>query len=171
MITFSSKTYLKDVNKYKIAMIIKKDIGICIKKILKIRKPFLLNEDGEIIKLIDNNYYIVEIVPFDKNYVLIVYLDNNYDVIERYYFMTNSNCVRDGVLAYQNLKLAYVCTKNNKKMYNQNKLKTMKENMKISAEIYKKSINEMNALINEINNNTNNLYNMDYQKLIIDGGI
>lgn len=171
MMTFSSTTYLKDVNKYKISMIINNNIGICIKKILEINEPFLLNEEGKIIKIIDNNYYVVEIVPFDKNYVLRVYLDYDCNVIERYYFITNNNCVKEGVIAYRDLKLAYVCTNNNKKIYNQDKLKKLVKDMKITPEKYKKANEELQVLINEINDKTNDLYNMNYKKLIVDGGI
>lgn len=72
-----SKTYLRDVNKYKLEIYYdKEDYYLSIKKILNIEKPFIL-ENG--LRLIDNNYYIVEVLPKNENYAMRVYFNEKKD--------------------------------------------------------------------------------------------
>ena len=52
---YSSSTYLRDVNEYKLYLYKNDNEAIIIKKILKIVNPFSLVEFGEEIKLIDND--------------------------------------------------------------------------------------------------------------------
>ena len=51
---YSSSTYLRDVNEYRLYLYKNDNETIIIKKILKIVNPFSLVEFGEEIKLIDN---------------------------------------------------------------------------------------------------------------------
>ena len=79
---YYSKTYLKDIRKYKIQFDFSNDDYItCIKEIID-GDDFSPHGD---VKLISNGYYIVEIVPKEGNYVMRAYLDNNKE-IQGYYF-------------------------------------------------------------------------------------
>lgn len=67
---FLSKTYLKGVEKYNIYMYLNEDKHyVCVKEIIKIDKPFI-SKSG--VTLIDNGYYIIEILPKAKNYYTIL---------------------------------------------------------------------------------------------------
>lgn len=69
------KTYLRDVNKYRYSFFEDKDnkCYISIKKILEIKSPFCTEQSG---CLIDNNYYILEVVPLDENYSIRLFIDD-----------------------------------------------------------------------------------------------
>ena len=83
---FLSKTYLKYVINYELKICYKKDkYCIVIKKILNIKEPFILNEMGHDIKLLDNNYYILEYIPYGRNYLCRVFIDETSKVKE-YFF-------------------------------------------------------------------------------------
>ena len=78
---YSSSTYLRDVNEYKLYLYKNDTEIIIIKKILKIMTPFSLVEFGEEIKLIDNDYYIVEVVTLNNDYICRLFLDSSLNVI------------------------------------------------------------------------------------------
>ena len=70
---YLSQTYLKDVSEYEFKMIIKEDCFIGIKKINKIDIPFYLKNG---VCLINNNYYVLEILYPDRNYTIRIFLNN-----------------------------------------------------------------------------------------------
>ncbi len=119
---YSSSTYLKDVNEYKLYLYKNNNEVITIKKILNIIKPFSLVEFDENVKLIDNNYYIVEIVPLNSFYVCRLFLDNNLNIIEEYYTITKNNNIIDGIPVYDDLSLSYVKVNGKEKIYYEEKL-------------------------------------------------
>ena len=84
-----TKTYLRDVNKYKLEIYYdKEDYYLSIKKILNIEKPFIL-ENG--LCLIDNNYYIVEVLPKNENYAMRVYFNEKKERLEYYFDISLKN--------------------------------------------------------------------------------
>ena len=81
-----SKTYLRDVSEYIIELsFTNEDYYLSKKKIIK-TTPFVLSNG---LKVIDNGYYILEILPKTENYAIKVYFDNNKNVIEYYIDITN----------------------------------------------------------------------------------
>ena len=78
------KTYLRDVNKYQYNFFEDKDNNcyISIKKILEIKKPFCTAQGG---CLIDNNYYIIEILYPNKHYTIRIFLNDRKEEILNYY--------------------------------------------------------------------------------------
>lgn len=119
---YSSSTYLRDVNEYKLYLYRNDNEVIIIKKILKIANPFSLVEFGEEIKLIDNDYYIVETVTLNDNYICRLFLDSSLNIIEEYYTVTKNNDIEDGIPIYQDLGLSYVKVNGKDKIYHGEKL-------------------------------------------------
>ncbi len=119
---YSSSTYLRDINEYKLYLYKNDNEAIIIKKILKILNPFSLIEFGEKIKLIDNDYYIVEIVTLNDNYICRLFLDNSLNIIEEYYTVTKNNDIKDGIPVYEDLGLSYVKVNGKDKIYHGEKL-------------------------------------------------
>ena len=68
---YISETFLRDAKEYDLKMFVRKDYFLCIKKIKKIEKPFYLKDD---LCLIDNNYYIIEILYPNKHYTIRIFL-------------------------------------------------------------------------------------------------
>ena len=84
-----SKTYLKDVNKYKLDIYFDKDdYYISVKKIINIEVPFVLPNG---LCLIDNGYYIVEVIPKEENYAMRVYFNEKKERLEYYFDISLKN--------------------------------------------------------------------------------
>lgn len=59
-----SKTYLRDVNEYELMIYFdKEDYYISVKKIIDIKKPFILSNG---LCVMDKGYYVVETIPKKK---------------------------------------------------------------------------------------------------------
>ena len=101
---------------------------------MKIVNPFSLIEFGEEIKLIDNDYYIVEIVPLNNNYICRLFLDSSLNIIEEYYTVTKNNNIKDGIPVYEDLGLSYVKVNGKEKVYHGEKLINDDGNLKINLE-------------------------------------
>lgn len=82
---FLTSTYLKDIEKYKLSIFFEERYCITVKKIIKIKKPFILKEENMDITIIDNGYYILEFMPFDEKYICRIHIDKNKKIIERFY--------------------------------------------------------------------------------------
>ena len=68
-----SKTYLKDVNKYELNFYFdNKDYYLAIKKFINVEKPFILQSG---VCLIDNGYYMAEVIPKKENYIMRIYFN------------------------------------------------------------------------------------------------
>lgn len=119
---YSSSAYLRDVKEYKLYLYKNDKEAIIIKKILKIMNPFSLVEFGEEVKLIDNDYYIVEIVTLNDNYICRLFLDSSLNIIEEYYTITKNNDIKDGIPVYEDLGLSYVKVNGKDKIYHKEKL-------------------------------------------------
>ena len=79
---YISETFLRDAKEYDLKMFVRKDYFLCIKQIKKIEKPFYLKDD---LCLIDNNYYIIEILYPNKHYTIRIFLNDRKEEILNYY--------------------------------------------------------------------------------------
>lgn len=147
---YSSSTYLKDVNEYKLYLYKNDNELIVIKKILNILNTFSLVEFEEEIKLIDNDYYIVEIIPLNNNYICRLFLDDNLNVIEEYYTVTKNNDIKDGIPIYEDLGLSYVKVNDKTKIYHKEELINDDEYIKSCLEKIMKLNLNMENLISSI---------------------
>lgn len=166
MVKFITSTYLADVENYELKLFFNSNNVICVKKINKIKKPFILNEDGNLIKILDNNYYILEIVPIDQNYIARIHLNEHGDIIERFFTMSGENKIIDKIPSFEDLKLSYVCTNHGSKVYNQDKFNAMLKDNKISKEKHIYILEQFEILKNQINQGNNELYNLNYKKYL-----
>ena len=129
---YSTKTYLKGIDNYEIKIFINKDKYYCVvKKIIDIKEPFILNEMDHDVKLIDNNYYIVEYIPCNKNYFCRLFIDDNKKINEYFYQFTEEQGIDDSIPYYKKLNIAYVKTNYGEKVYSKNNLNIPKEILKI----------------------------------------
>ena len=161
---YLTSTYLKDIEKYKISIFMEEKYCITVKKILKIKNPFVLKEENNNITIIDNGYYILEYMPFNENYICRIHIDKEENIIERFYIATKNNTVINGIPAFEDLKLSYVSVvnKNINKFYN---IELAEEILNIQD--YSSALSQMIKIQNEIKNKENYIYNLDYKKYLI----
>ena len=78
-----SSTYLKEAQKYQLKFYLdEEDKYIVVKKLIKLSKKFIIQND---VIAMDDGYYVIEIVPKNKNYALRLFLNDKKEIIE-YYF-------------------------------------------------------------------------------------
>lgn len=148
---YSTSTYLKNITKYKLYLYNNNNDALIIKKIINIIEPFYLIEFGKKIKLLDNNYYIVEVVPLNSFYICRLFLDNNFNIIEEYYTVTKGNQIIDGIPAYEDLVISYVKVLDKEKIYHEEVLQNgSNEYLKEAIEKIKKLNLNKNDLIKKI---------------------
>lgn len=160
-----SKTYLRDVNEYILALdFTKKDYYLAKKKIIKAIPSVLSNG----LKVVDNGYYILEILPKNENYAIRVYFDNNKNIIEYYIDITNGCGVDDEskVPYYDDLYLDITITNGYIEVLDQDELENAFSNKLIDINTYNKAIRAKDNLLEEIKNNRNKYLNMNMKELL-----
>ncbi len=161
---YTSATYLKDITDYNFSLFydIDKKYYITVKKINEIKEPFILNEDGELIKILDNNYYILEFIPLNENYICRIHIDKEKKVIEKVFTVSKSNKFKNGIPTYEDLKLSLICINNKTKTYNLDVLSKLVESEERSVEEYELAKKVIKQIENEIKNNCNFIFNLNY---------
>jgi hypothetical protein len=160
-----SKTYLRDVNEYILTFdFTNEDYYLSKKKIIK-TTPFVLSNG---LKVIDNGYYILEILPKTENYAIRVYFDDNKNIIEYYIDITNG-CEIDEeskIPYYDDLFLDITITNGLVEVLDQDELENALSNKIIDANTYNKAIKTKDKLLKEIKNNCNKYLSMDMKELL-----
>lgn len=85
MIKYSSETYLKGVLEHNLNIFVDSDnpYYIVVKKINKIDKPFILNEYGKDVTILNNNYYILEYILKAENYICRIFNNDVKEVLNK----------------------------------------------------------------------------------------
>lgn len=84
-----SKTYLRDINRYKLDIYFdQEDYYICVKKIIQMDEPFILPTG---LCLINNGYYIVEVLPKKENYAMRIFFNEKKERLLYYFDITLKN--------------------------------------------------------------------------------
>lgn len=160
-----SKTYLRDVENYEIKIYFEDEFYISIKKLIKCREKFIIADN---LCVMDDGYYILEILPKNEEYAMRLFLDRDKKPLE-YYFDICRNIRIDekyNIPMYDDLYLdvTYLFGKVNV-LDEDELLEAYKNNEFTEAEL--NHIYEVkDRLIDEINNNKNKCMNMDYSKYI-----
>lgn len=160
-----SKTYLRDVNEYILTLdFTNEDYYLSKKKIIK-TTPFILSNG---LKVIDNGYYILEILPKYENYAIRVYFDNNKNILEYYIDITNGCGIDDEskVPYYDDLYLDITITNRQIEVLDQDELENAFSNKLIDINTYNKANMTKDKLLEEINKNSNKYLNIDMKKLL-----
>lgn len=161
------KTYLKDVNKYQYNFFEDMDNNcyISTKKILEIKKPFCTEQGG---CLIDNNYYIVEVVPLDENYCIRLFIDNKKHIVLYYFDITKKNGFDKEINSpyYDDLYLDVVLKEGSIRVLDENELEIALEEGNINKDEYDLAINTKNELIKSLKSNTNKFMKFDFIKYL-----
>ena len=131
---YISSTYLKNVNEYDLHFLkdIKNNCYISIKKIISIKEPFCTQSSG---CLIDNNYYIIEIVPLNENYCIRVFVDKYKKVILYYFDITLENGFDSNLNSpyYKDLFIDVILKNNQIKVLDEDELKEALEDEYIAT--------------------------------------
>ena len=161
-----SKTYLRDVNKYKLEIYYdKEDYYLSIKKILNIEKPFIL-ENG--LCLIDNNYYIVEVLPKNENYAMRVYFNEKKERLEYYFDISLKNGLDEEtrIPYYDDLYTDITVVQKNIEVLDEEELEEALNMGKISKAEYNIANETRDKLIQSIKNKNNKYMNLNLERYL-----
>lgn len=161
-----SKTYLRDVSKYKIDIYYdKEDYYLSVKKILKIKKPFIL-ESG--LCIIDNNYYIVEVLPKNENYAMRVYFNDRKERLEYYFDISLNNGLdeKSKIPYYDDLYTDITVTQEVIEVLDEDELKEALDTGKITNEEYDLANKTRDKLLESIKEGNNKYMNLDLERYL-----
>ena len=161
-----SKTYLRDVNRYKLEIYYdKEDYYLSIKKILNIEKPFIL-ENG--LCLIDNNYYIVEVLPKNENYAMRVYFNEKKERLEYYFDISLKNGLDEEtrIPYYDDLYTDITVVQKNIEVLDEEELEEALNMGKISKAEYNIANETRDKLIQSIKNKNNKYMNLNLESYL-----
>lgn len=165
---FITKTYLRDVSKHQIKLYLdENDCYICVKKLIKVEEKFIINDN---LCVMDDNYYVLEVIPKNENYAMRLFLDNKKTPLEYYFDICKNNGLDKDTLVpyYDDLYLDITVLHENKKIaiLDQDEFEQAYKEKDITKDEYNLVLEVKDKLLNEIKNNTNKYMNKDYSKYL-----
>ena len=160
-----SKTYLRDVTEYTIKIDYSNDdYWYSVKKFID-TKPFILSNG---LKVIDNGYYMLELLPKNENYSMRVYFDDKKEILEYYFDITLGNGVDEEtkIPYYDDAFIDITITGTDVEVLDEDELDEALRNKVITFDEYVKVKDVANKLYNAIISNTNKYINLNLRTLI-----
>lgn len=161
-----SKTYLRGVNKYELKIYFNlEDCHISVKKIIDIKEPFILSNG---LCVIDNNYYIMEVIPKNENYAMRVFFNNKKEILEYYFDVSLENGMdkETGIPYYDDLFIDVTKTKDKVEVLDEDELKEALDNNEISITDFELANKIRDILLEQINNGNNRYMNMNLEQYL-----
>ena len=166
-----SSTYLREALKYQLKIYLDiDDFYLSVKKLIKVSEKFIIKNN---ICVMDDGYYVVEVVPKHENYALRLFYDNLKNPLEYYFDICKNNGLLEDIKIpfYDDLYLdvTYLCCNDSINVLDEDELLEGFKNRDITYEELDMIYNIKDKLISEIKNKTNKYMNIDYRKYL--GGI
>lgn len=162
-----SKTYLKDVEEYELNIYFdKEEYYLSVKKFINVKNPFII-ESG--LYLIDNGYYIVEVIPKKENYIMRVYFNEKKERIEYYFDITLENGLdkESNIPYYDDLYLDITVNIEGKlKVLDEDELIEALDKKEISKEEFDLANKTKELLLDSIKNESNKYMDLDLEKYL-----
>lgn len=162
-----SKTYLKDVNKYELNFYFdNKDYYLAIKKFINVEKPFILQSG---VCLIDNGYYMAEVIPKKENYIMRIYFNEKKQRIEYYFDVTLKNGLdeKSNIPYYDDLYLDVTINRNGEvKVLDEDELLEALNRKEISEDEYNLANKTKESLLESIINKNNKYMDLDLEEYL-----
>lgn len=161
-----TNTYLRDVDKYQVKLFLDEDdYYVSVKKLISVREKFII-KDG--LCVMDDGYYVFEVVPKNENYAMRLFLNEKKEALEYYFDICKNNRIDSvsGVPCYDDLYLDITYLDGYINILDEVELVEAFEKGDISKDDYELVYQMKEKLLNEINNKTNKLMNIDYMKYL-----
>lgn len=163
-----SNTYLKDITKYRLKMYFdEEDFYVSVKKVLSCSQKFVLKNN---LTVIDNDYYVLEVVPKNESYAMRVFLDPNKKPLE-YYFDICENARLDEkfhISMYDDLYLDVTYAFGEINILDEDELLEAYERKEFDNVKLKHIYEVKDKLVKEIQEHTNYYMNKNYTKYLED---
>ncbi len=163
---YIAKTYLRDVPKYEIKMYLdEEDNYIVVKKLIQVDIPFVI---GNNVTVMDNNYYVFEVVPKNENYAMRLFIDDKGNALEYYFDICKNNNLDSNTNTpyYDDLYLDITYMNGNINILDKDELDEALRINDITEDDYKLVMVIKEKLLKEITNKENKLMQIDYHKYL-----
>lgn len=165
---YISKTYLRDVSKYEFKLFMDEmDYYIGVKKLIKVDVPFIIRND---LCVMDNEYYVFEVIPKNKNYAMRLFLDNKKKPLEYYFDICKNNGIdKNSLIPFFDdlyLDVTVNALDNEVKVLDEDELDEAFKTNDITNDEYELAIKTKDKLLKEIENNSNELMKIDFLKYL-----
>jgi len=163
---YITKTYLRDVSKHQIKLYLDEDdCYISVKKLIKVDEKFIIYDD---VCVMDDNYYVLEVIPKSENYAMRLFLDNNKKPLEYYFDICKNNGLDNGTLVpfYDDLYLDITFFNGEIHILDEDEFENALIEKDITDDDYQLAINIKEKLLDEIKNNNNKFMNRDYSNYL-----
>lgn len=161
-----TNTYLRDVSKHQIKLFLdEEDFYVSVKKLIQVDKKFIIKDN---LCVMDNGYYILEVIPKYENYSMRLFLDNNKKPLEYYFDICKNNRLDDKLLVpcYDDLYLDITVLNGKINILDEDELEDALNNNDITRDDYELVMTVKEKLLREINNRSNRFMNMNYSKYL-----
>jgi len=158
---FTTKKYMRDINKYNVKMFIGNDnFYVSVKEIIEVKEPFVLKNG---LCAIDNGYYIVEVIPKNENYAMRAFINEKKEILEYYFDISLGNGLHEKTLVpyYQDLYLDVTIINGEIKILDEDELEEALKDGIIDMETYELAKNALDNLLKELREGTNRFVNMN----------
>ncbi len=161
-----TQKYLREAIKFNLKIFIssEKDYYVAVKELIELEKPFILNG----LKLMDNGYFIIEIIPKNENYAMRVFLNDKKEILQYYFDISLRNGIDEETKLpfYDDIYLDVIMTNGEIEISDQDELDDALSNGSITEETYKFVETIATNLINELENKTNKYFNIDLESYL-----
>ena len=162
----ASQKYLRDVTKYNLKVFISdKDYYVITKEIIEASEAFILKSG---LKVIDNGYYMVEVIPKNEYYAMRVFLNDKKEILEYYFDISSGNGLDEDtkIPYYTDLYLDVTVTNGAIRLMDEEELDKALEDKEITKEMYDLAKKTADNLIKEIKNGENIYLNMNIKEYL-----
>ena len=161
-----SNTYLRDIEKYQIKLFLdEEDYYVCVKKLIEVRKKFILSNG---LCVMDNGYYVFEVIPKKLNYAMRLFLDENKNPLEYYFDITKNNGLDKltNIPCYDDLYLDITYLEGQINIIDEDELLEAYKTGDITDSDLDLVYKTRDLLLEEITTSTNKIMNINYMKYI-----
>ena len=163
-----SNTYLRDIEKYQFKLYLDDDdYYISAKKLIKCSKKFIIKDN---LTVMDDGYYVFEVIPKNENYAVRLFLDDKKNPLE-YYFDICKNSGLDPLSKipfYDDLYLdiTYLVRDSSINILDEDELLDAHYSGEIPDEELKMIYRVQDKLLDEIKKGTNKVMHIDFNKYL-----
>ena len=161
-----SSTYLRDVPKYILKVYLDNDdYYVAVKKLVDVTSKFIIRNN---ITVMDNGYYVFEVVPKHENYAMRLFLNDKKEPLEYYFDISKNNGLyeKTNIPCYDDLYLDITYMNGEINILDEDELIDAYRSGDINDDDLKLVYEVKDKLLEEIKNGSNICMNIDYNKYL-----
>ncbi len=161
-----SSTYLRDVDRYQLKLFLdEEDYFVAVKKLVHVTKKFIIKDN---LCVMDNGYYVFEVVPKNENYAMRLFFDDKKNPLEYYFDICKNNglYLDTNIPCYDDLYLDITYLNGEICILDEDELMDAYHIGDITQDDLELVYRMKDRLISEIKDGTNMAMNIDFQKYL-----